>query len=159
MHALASVRIALRALPVNKVRSPLTMVGIIIGVGAVIAMVSVGTGAAARIEEQIASIGSNLLIVLPGAATSGGVRVGVGFNSSLTSGNGKATGGGIPGVVAASGSMRGVAQIVFGNQNWSTAIQGTAPDYLLIRDWDLAVGRFYSQEDMDGAPQVAVLGQ
>ena len=131
MYVLASIRIALRALRVNKLRSALTMLGIIIGVGAVIAMVSVGTGAAARIEEQIASIGSNLLIVLPGTATSGGMRMGLGSTMTLTEDDAKAIAAEIPGVVAASGSMRGAAQIVFGNQNWSTAIQGTAPDYLV----------------------------
>jgi putative ABC transport system permease protein len=159
MYVLASIRIALRALRVNKLRSALTMLGIIIGVGAVIAMVSVGTGAAARIEEQIASIGSNLLIVLPGTATSGGMRMGLGSTMTLTEDDAKAIGAEIPGVVAASGSMRGAAQIVFGNQNWSTAIQGTAPDYLLIRDWDLESGRFFTPEDLDGATKVAVLGQ
>ena len=159
MYVFASVRIALRALRVNKLRSALTMLGIIIGVGAVIAMVAVGSGAAARIEEQIASIGSNLLMVLPGAATSGGMRMGYGSTMTLTEDDGKAIAAEIPGVVAASGSMRGVAQIVFGNQNWSTAIQGTAPDYLLIRDWDLEAGRFFTSEDLDGATKVAVLGQ
>jgi putative ABC transport system permease protein len=159
VYALASIRIALRALRVNKLRSALTMLGIIIGVGAVIAMVAVGSGAAARIEEQIASIGSNLLMVLPGAATSGGMRMGFGSTLTLTEDDAKAIATEIPGVVAASGSMRGVAQIVFGNQNWSTAVQGTSTDYLLIRDWDLAAGRFFIPEDLDGATKVVVLGQ
>ncbi len=159
MYVLASVRIALRALRVNKLRSALTMLGIIIGVGAVIAMVAVGSGAASRIEEQIASIGSNLLMVLPGTATSGGMRMGFGSTLTLTEEDAKAIATEIPGVVAAGGSMRGVAQIVFGNQNWSTAIQGTSSDYLLIRDWDLAAGRFFTQEDLDGATKVAVLGE
>jgi putative ABC transport system permease protein len=159
MYVLASVRIALRALRVNKLRSALTMLGIIIGVGAVIAMVAVGSGAAARIEEQIASIGSNLLIVLPGAATSGEMRMGFGSTMTLTEDDGKAIATEIPGVLAASGSLRGGAQIAFGNQNWSTAIQGTASDYLVIRDWDLAVGRFFTSEDLEGATKVAVLGQ
>src|SRR3974377_2098690 len=159
MHALASVRIALRALRVNKLRSALTMLGIIIGVGAVIAMVSVGTGAAARIEEQIASIGSNLLIVLPGAVTSGGMRMGTGSTQTLSEDDAKAIATEIPGVLAASGSLRGGGQIVFGNQNWSPSIQGVSPDYLLIRDWDLTAGRFFTDSDLDGAAKVAVLGQ
>ena len=159
MYALASIRIALRALRVNKMRSALTMLGIIIGVGAVIAMVAVGAGAAARIEEQIASIGSNLLMVLPGAATSGGMRMGFGSTMTLTEDDAKAIATEIPGVVAAGGSMRGVAQLVFGNQNWSTAVQGTSTDYILIRDWDLAAGRFFTQEDLDGATKVVALGQ
>ena len=159
MYVMASVRIALRALRINKLRSALTMLGIVIGVGAVIAMVAVGSGAAQRITDQIASIGSNLLMVLPGAATSGGMRMGFGSTMTLTEEDARAIETEIPGVVAASGSMRGVAQVVFGNQNWSTGIQGTAPDYLVIRDWELAEGRFYTQEDMDGATKVAVLGQ
>ncbi|HSB80316.1 MAG TPA: ABC transporter permease [Candidatus Methylomirabilis sp.] len=159
MMLLATLRIALRALRTNKLRAALTMLGIIIGVGAVITMVAVGSGAASRIEEQIASIGSNLLMVLPGAATSGGMRMGFGSTMTLSEDDAKAIGAEIPGVVTASGSMRGVAQIVYGNMNWSTAIQGTMPDYLVIRDWDLDSGRFFTPEDVDGATKVAVLGQ
>ncbi len=159
MFLLASVRIALRALRVNKLRSALTMLGIVIGVGAVIAMVAIGTGASNRIAEQIASIGSNLLMVLPGSATSGGMRMGFGSTMTLTEDDARAIAIEIPGVVTASGSMRGVAQLVYGNQNWSTAVQGTAPDYLEIRDWELDSGRFFTQEDMDGATKVVVLGQ
>jgi putative ABC transport system permease protein len=159
MFLLQSIRIALRALRVNKMRSSLTMLGIVIGVGAVIAMVAVGSGATQRIQEQISSIGSNLLIVLPGSATSGGMRMGHGSTMTLTEDDARAIATEIPGVLTASGSMRGVAQVVYGNQNWSTAIQGTAPDYLEIRDWELESGRFFTQEDMDGATKVAVLGQ
>jgi putative ABC transport system permease protein len=159
MFLFASVRIALRALRVNKLRSALTMLGIVIGVGAVIAMVAIGTGASNRIAEQIASIGSNLLMVLPGSATSGGMRMGFGSTMTLTEDDARAIAAEIPGVVTASGSMRGVAQLVVGNQNWSTAVQGTAPDYLEIRDWELDSGRFFTQEDMDGATKVVVLGQ
>ncbi|HEX7547413.1 MAG TPA: ABC transporter permease [Candidatus Methylomirabilis sp.] len=159
MFLLQSIRIALRALRVNKMRSGLTMLGIVIGVGAVIAMVAVGSGATQRIQEQIASIGSNLLMVLPGSATSGGMRMGFGSTMTLTEDDARAIATEIPGVLTASGSMRGTAQVVFGNQNWSTAIQGTAPDYLEIRDWDLDSGRFFTQEDVDGATKVAVLGQ
>ena len=159
MFLLQSIRIALRALRVNKMRSALTMLGIVIGVGAVIAMVAIGSGATQRIQEQIASIGSNLLMVLPGSATSGGMRMGFGSTMTLTEDDARAIATEVPGVLTASGSMRGTAQVVFGNQNWSTAIQGTAPDYLEIRDWDLDSGRFFTQEDLDGATKVAVLGQ
>jgi putative ABC transport system permease protein len=159
MFLIQSIRIALRALRVNKLRSGLTMLGIVIGVGAVIAMVAVGSGATQRIQEQIASIGSNLLMVLPGSATSGGMRMGFGSTMTLTEDDARAIATEVPGVLTASGSMRGTAQVVFGNQNWSTAIQGTAPDYLEIRDWDLDSGRFFTQEDLDGATKVAVLGQ
>ncbi len=159
MFLLQSIRIALRALRVNKLRSGLTMLGIVIGVGAVIAMVAIGSGASRRITEQIASIGSNLLMVLPGSTTSGGMRMGFGSTMTLTEDDARAIATEIPGVLTASGSMRGAAQIVFGNQNWSTAIQGTMADYLEIRDWDLDSGRFFTQEDVDGATKVAVLGQ
>ena len=159
MFLIQSIRIALRALRVNKLRSGLTMLGIVIGVGAVIAMVAVGSGATQRIQEQIASIGSNLLMVLPGSATSGGMRMGFGSTMTLTEDDARAIAAEVPGVRTASGSMRGTAQVVFGNQNWSTAIQGTAPDYLELRDWDLDSGRFITQEDLDGATKVAVLGQ
>jgi putative ABC transport system permease protein len=147
MNVFSNLRIALRALRVNTLRAALTMLGIIIGVGAVITMVAVGNGAAARIQAQIASVGSNLLIILPGSVTSGGMRMGHG--STLE----------IPGVVATDGVMRDAAQVVFGNQNWSTAIQGVTPAYPIIRDWDLAEGKFFTQEDLDGATKVAVLGQ
>ncbi len=159
MFLLQSIRIALRALRVNKLRSGLTMLGIVIGVGAVIAMVAVGTGASARIQEQIASIGSNLLMVLPGSVTSGGMRMGFGSTMTLTEEDARAIALEIPGVQTASGSMRGTAQIVFGNQNWSTVVQGTMPDYLEIRDWALEGGRFFTQEDVDGATKMVVLGQ
>ncbi len=159
MYLIASVRIALRALRVNKLRSALTMLGIIIGVGAVIAMVAIGSGAANRISEQIASIGSNLIIVMPGSSTSGGLRMGQGSTLTLTEEDARTIALEVPGVQTAGGSMRGTAQVVFGNQNWSTVVQGTTVDYLEIRDWDLADGRFFTAEDIDGATKVAVLGQ
>jgi putative ABC transport system permease protein len=159
MFALASVQIALRGLRVNTMRSGLTMLGIVIGVASVIAMVAVGSGAGARVAEQIASIGSNLLMVLPGSATSGGMRMGFGSALTLTEEDAQAIEREIPGVLAISGAMRGTAQVVFGNQNWSTVIQGTTPGYLEIRDWSPADGRFFGQEDVDGAAKVAVLGQ
>ncbi len=159
MAFLASVRIALRALRINKLRSALTMLGIIIGVGAVIAMIAIGSGASQRISDQIASIGSNLLMVLPGAATSGGMRMGFGSNMTLTEEDARAIAVEVPGVVSAGGTMRGVAQLVFGNQNWSTQVQGVTADYADARDWDVAVGKFFSPEDVDAATKVVVLGQ
>jgi len=158
MYLLASIRIALRALRINKLRSALTMLGIVIGVGAVIAMVAVGAGAAQRIKDQISSIGSNLLMVLPGSAMSGGMRMGHGSTMTLTEDDARAIAVEIPGVTNAGGVMRGTAQIVFGNQNWSTGIQGVTADYPEIRDWDVAQGKFFSQEDFDGFTKVAVLG-
>ena len=156
---LASLWIALRALMVNKMRSALTMLGIIIGVGAVIAMVAVGSGAKRRIAEQIASMGSNLLIVLSGSSTSGGIRFGSGTVPTLTVDDGKAILNEIPAVKYVAPILGGSAQVVFGNQNWSTIINGTTPEELEIREWSLAGGRAFTQQDVDGATKVCLLGK
>jgi putative ABC transport system permease protein len=156
---LASLRIALRALMVNKMRSALTMLGIIIGVSAVIAMIAVGSGAKKRIEEQIASMGSNLLIVLSGSSTSGGFRFGSGTVPTLTVDDAKAIVTEIPAVKYVAPNLSGVAQVVFGNQNWSTIVNGTTPEVLDIRDWPLAAGRPFTQQDVDGATKVCLLGK
>ena len=159
MKILASVRIALRALRVNRLRSALTMLGIIIGVGAVIAMVAVGSGATARIAEQIQSIGSNVIIILSGSVTSGGIRLGFGSVQTLSEEDAKAIALECPAVAAASPSVRGTAQVVFGNNNWSTVIQGTAPEYLEIRDYRVVSGRPFTWQDVDGATKVALVGR
>src|SRR4030043_1062573 len=156
---LASFRIALRALMVNKMRSTLTMLGIIIGVGAVIAIVAVGSGAKKQIAEQIASMGSNMLIVLSGSSTSGGLRFGSGTVPTLTADHAKAILSEIPSVKYVAPSLPGVAQVVYGNQNWSTSIQGTTPEMLDIREWPVASGRSFTQQDLDGATQVCLLGR
>ncbi|OGP93106.1 MAG: multidrug ABC transporter substrate-binding protein [Deltaproteobacteria bacterium RBG_16_48_10] len=155
----ASVRIALRALMVNKMRSVLTMLGIIIGVGAVITMVAVGSGAKARIAEQIASMGSNMLIILSGSSTSGGLRFGTGTVPTLTVDDARAILNEIPSVQYVAPNLSGVAQVVYGNQNWSTIINGTTPEVLAIRDWPLVSGRSFTQQDVDGATKVALLGK
>jgi len=159
MTILQSARIAVRALRVNMLRSALTMLGIIIGVGAVIAMVSVGAGAQARVAEQIQSLGSNLLIVLSGSVTSSGIRLGTGSQLTITEDDAAAIKREVPAVQVAAPSTRGTAQIVFGNLNWSAAVQGVTVDYLEARDWELEAGRPVSQEDVDGATKVAMLGQ
>lgn len=156
---LASLRIALRALMVNKMRSSLTMLGIIIGVGAVIAMIAVGSGAKRRIAEQIASMGSNLIMVMSGSSTSGGMRFGAGTVPTLTADDGKAIQTEIPEVKYTAPSLNGVAQVVYGNQNWSTIIIGTTPEVLEIREWPLASGRPFTQQDVDGATKVCLLGK
>jgi len=156
---LASFRIALRALVVNKMRSALTMLGIIIGVGAVIAMIAVGSGAKQRIEEQIASMGSNLLMIESGSATSGGFHMGAGTTATLTVGDAKAIETEIPGVKNVSPMIRGVAQVVYGNQNWSTGIMGTSPEMIEIRGWTLSSGRPFTEQELDGAVKVCVLGK
>lgn len=159
IRLIASLRIALSALMVNKMRSTLTMLGIIIGVAAVIAMVAVGSGAKKRIAEQIASMGSNLLIVLSGSSTSGGLRFGSGTVPTLTVDDAKAILNEIPAVKYVAPTLGGGAQIVFGNQNWSTIINGTTPEALEIREWPLSSGRSFTQQDIDGAAKVCLLGK
>jgi len=139
-----TLRIALKALNRNKMRSGLTMLGIIIGVGAVIAMIAVGSGAKARIQEQIASMGSNLLIVLSGSATSGGIRFGSGSVPTLTVDDAKAIALELPSVKYAAPVLSGIAQIVSGNQNWSTITYGSTPEVLLIRDWPVNIERIHA---------------
>jgi len=155
----ASLRIALRALMVNKMRSSLTMLGIIIGVGAVIAMIAVGSGAKKRIADQIASMGANILIVVSGSSTSGGLRHGAGTVPTLTVDDAKAIGTEVPGVRLVAPNISGIAQVVYGNQNWSTVIYGTTPDFLEIREWTLMSGRSFTQQDVDGAIKVCLLGK
>jgi len=159
MTAWQSVRIALRSLRVNTLRTALTMLGIIIGVGAVIAMVAVGAGAQARVAEQIQSLGSNLIIVLSGSTTSGGIRLGHGSQLTITEDDAAAIAREVGAVQVAAPSMRGTAQVVYGNLNWSTVIQGVTADYAEARDWSLVAGRGVNPEDVDGAVKVAVLGQ
>ncbi len=159
MSVWQSVRIAARALRVNKLRSALTMLGIIIGVSAVIAMVGVGAGAQARVAEQIQSLGSNLIIVLSGSVTSGGLRLGMGSQLTISEDDATAIAREIPSVQAAAPSMRGGAQVVYGNLNWSTQIQGVTPEYLEAREWPTVTGRPFGSEDVDGAGKVALLGQ
>src|SRR3990172_2156124 len=159
MKILASVRIAFRALRVNALRSALTMLGIIIGVAAVIAMVAVGSGATARISEQIQSIGSNLIIVLSGSVTSGGIRLGQGSVMTLTEDDTRAVATECPAVALAASSVRGAGQVVFGNNNWSTVVQGVTPEFLDIRDFRVVSGRPFTWQDVDGATKVALVGQ
>ncbi len=159
MPLFSNVAIALEALRVNRLRSSLTMLGIIIGVAAVIAMVAVGSGATARIDEQIQSIGSNIIMVLPGSLTTGGMRLGSGATVTLTEDDANAIATECPAVSAAAPVVRSGAQVMYGNNNWATSIQGTTPDYLIIRDASLSSGRPFTNQDVDSAAKVAVLGQ
>ena len=159
MSFLATLRIALAALRVNKLRSALTMLGIIIGVGAVIAMTAIGAGAQARVEDQIKSLGSNLIIVLPGNFTSGGVRMGSGSQQTLSEDDALLMPREIPEIEVAAPQLRGAGQVVFGNSNWSTQILGITPDYLVAREWALTSGREFTQPDLDSSAKVALIGQ
>ena len=153
----ALLRIALRALAVNKLRSALTMLGIVIGVGAVIIMIAVGAGAQARVEDQIRALGSNLLLVMPGSTTAGGVRMGFGSGSTLTEDDVLAVNREIPEALAAP-ALRGAAQVIWGNANWSTQVFGVTPEYLDVRQWPLVAGRSFEPAEMAAAAKVCLIG-
>ena len=155
----STFRISFRALRVNKMRSALTMLGIVIGVAAVIAMLSVGTGASTQISQQIASMGSNLIMVLPGATTAGGVRMGMGSQPTLTLGDAEAIQKECPAVSDVAPVISEVAQVVSGNQNWSTGVVGTTPSMINVRDWHLSSGRPFTEQDVKNATKVCLLGQ
>jgi putative ABC transport system permease protein len=159
MQAFMTLRIALRALARNKLRAFLTMLGIIIGVGAVIAMVAIGEGAKSTIRAQIAALGTNVLIVLPGSNVQGGVRAGFGNVNTLLDSDAKAMARELPSVAFVSPVLRRQDQVVAGNLNWGTWAQGVAPEFQQIRDWQVAEGRFLHEGDMDSAAKVAVIGQ
>jgi len=155
----STFKISFRALRVNKMRSGLTMLGIIIGVGAVITMVAIGTGASLRISQQIASVGSKLIVILPGSTTSGGIRMGLGSQPTLTKDDADAILKECPAVAEVAPIMNGVAQVVYGNMNWSTGVIGTTPSILEVRDWPLFSGRNFTEQDVRSAAKVCLLGQ
>ncbi|MFH1034608.1 MAG: ABC transporter permease [Pseudomonadota bacterium] len=158
MEALLALKIALRALGVNKMRSFLTMLGIIIGIGAVIIMIAIGAGASKVIADQIASMGSNLLLVVPGSTTAGGIRTGAGSVPTVTFDDVKAIRNECPSVDKVAPTVRGSSQVVYGNMNWSTVIQGISPEMLEVREWVVDQGRGISETDVDGALKNCVLG-
>ncbi|HDO33779.1 MAG TPA: ABC transporter permease, partial [Chromatiales bacterium] len=131
----------------NRLRSALTMLGMVIGVGAVVLMLAIGAGARFMVNQAIASMGSNLFIVLSGASTSGGLRFGAGTVPTLTLGDAAAIGG-LPTVSAVAPITPGTAQLVYGAENWSTLVRGTMPGYLRVRDWPLAEGRVFTEAEV-----------
>ncbi|MGB6553305.1 MAG: ABC transporter permease, partial [Candidatus Binataceae bacterium] len=157
--AAMAVSAAAKALRRNKMRAVLTMLGIFIGVAAVIAMVAVGDGARASVQAQLESLGTNLIVVLPGATTSNGVRAGGGSTSTLTTGDALAIRKDAHGILRITYMDRQVAQVVNGNQNWSTSIEGITADYLKIREWPIVAGRAMTDEDDKIAAPVCMLGQ
>ncbi len=159
MNFSATLAVALRALRVNALRSGLTMLGIIIGVAAVITMVAVGAGAQDRVEAQIQSLGSNLIIVFNGSGRSGRARLGAGSALSLTEADTRAIANEVPGIEVAAPRVRRTTQLVVGNLNWSASTQGTTPDYLVARDWDIESGRALNEEDVRSSAKVVLLGQ
>lgn len=159
MSFAATLRIALLALRINKMRSALTMLGIIIGVAAVIVMVAVGNGAQARVERQIRSLGSNIIMVLSGSMTSGGARGGSGSQQTIYEEDAAAMMREVDAIQAAAPTLRGSGQAIVGNANWSTSFIGTTPEYLDVRDWTIAEGRGFEPAEMHSSGKVALIGQ
>jgi putative ABC transport system permease protein len=159
MSLLAVLRIALKALRVNKLRTALTMLGMVIGVAAVITMLAVGGGAQQRVREQLKNLGSNLMLVVPGSTTASGVKLGPGAAQILTEEDALAIALEVEGVVVAAPALRGTGQVVAGNANWSTQFFGTTNDYLIARDWPLSAGRLFEPAEISGSGKVALIGQ
>ena len=154
-----SIMIALDGLRANKMRTGLTMLGIIIGVGAVIAMVSIGLGVKNKVETSIAGLGSNLLVVTPGASNSGGSRQVAGSTITLTEKDALAISQGIAGINLVAPSVSRQYQVVFGNQNWTTNVQGTTPEIMEVRSYGIQEGTFFTNQDVETRARVAVLGK
>ncbi|QWR77359.1 ABC transporter permease [Candidatus Magnetomonas plexicatena] len=159
MNLSSTLTTALRALRVNKMRSLLTMLGIVIGVCAVIVMIAVGTGARIQLEEQNRAMGSNQLLVLPGSSTSGGVRMGGSTMNTLTLNDAEAIRKECPAVELVAPDYGGVAQAVFNNYNWATSIKGTTPEIFEIREWSLTSGKYFTAQDVNAASKVCLVGQ
>jgi putative ABC transport system permease protein len=153
-----TMRLALTALIRNKSRSLLTMLGVVIGVAAVIVTVAIGTGAKSSVADQINGLGSNLIVVIPGSVQTSGAKSGSGGASTLTPADGLAIAK-LPGVAGVSPVVNIRTQLVANGQNWQTTVSGVAPSYPFVRSWPTASGRFFSQAETDGTAKVAVLGQ
>ncbi len=159
MRILAPIRIALRALRRNKLRTLLTMLGIIIGVTAVISAISIGNGAKVQVEAQVASLGQNVLSVFPGSFSSGGARGGWGSRSTLTAEDAQAITREVANVVAVSCEVRDRNQVLANGLNWNTQVQGESPDYLSVRAWGLTSGAMFTEADVRGASKVCIIGK
>ena len=158
MNVSSLLRIAWQALRRNAMRSILTMLGVIIGVGAVITSMAIGSGAEAAVLKQIETLGANLIVVTPGSITSGGVRLGSGTRTSLTRDDSQAIASTVPGVEAAAPFSQTSAQVVAGGENWYTQIGGTTPEWLTVENWTMQEGRFFTPGEVSQAAKVAVLG-
>ena len=156
---LPGIKIAFTALRTNRVRTALTMLGVIIGVAAVIATVAVGAGATARIQQQIATLGSNLIMITPGSITTSGIRLGSGNALTLTEDDARAIAAQCSAVSLAAGFVRQGQQVIGGNNNWGTSIQGVTPAYLTIRDFSIERGVGFTSKDIESANRVALLGK
>ncbi|MGZ5020815.1 MAG: ABC transporter permease [Chthoniobacterales bacterium] len=159
MNILKTMRVSLRALTRNKMRSFLTILGIIIGVGAVIAMVGIGNGAKAQVESQIASLGENLILVFSGSTTASGIRTGWGGAGTLKIEDAEAIRREVPSVTAVSEEVPSTSQIAAGNQNWFTRVMGESAEYFDIRQWPLTSGSPFTPQDVRSANKVCVIGK
>ena len=158
LDILQTYKVSLTALRRNPLRTLLTMLGVIIGVGAVVTMVAIGQGASSAVQSQIGALGTNFLIIFSGSQSTGGIRGGIGTGQRLTVEDAAAIARECPSVGVAEPSVRTGAQLIAGNQNWFSSIQGTGPDYPTIRAWALQSGAYFSEDDIRGATKVAVLG-
>src|SRR5262245_57412053 len=159
MNFIAIIKVAARALGRNKLRTALTMLGIIIGVGAVIVLVSIGQGAQAMVLDQISNMGTNMMYIMPGNLMFGGAAMGAGAASTLTDEDVAAMEREIPTIAAASPVVNASGQLVFGNQNWFVRIQGTNERFPEIRTWKVDEGEFFTDADVRSAARVIVLGK
>ena len=159
MDFLSTLQIAMRALLRNKTRSILTMLGIIIGVGAVIAMIGIGQGADQTVQKQIATLGSNMLFISSGSGNSGGLRVGNGSTKTLLEPDVAAIARECPAVVAVAPGTQTSAQLVYEGDNWGTRVVGTTPEYFDIRTWPFQSGTSFTRDDVTNAANVAVIGE
>src|SRR5436305_6478628 len=159
MRVGSTFNVAFRALRRNKMRSVLTALGIIIGVGAVIAVVVIGNGAKAQVEAQIASLGENVILIFSGSTTSSGIRTGWGGAGTLKIEDAEAIRREVPGVIAVSEEIVSTTQVAAGNQNWFTRIYGESADYYDIRQWPLADGVPFTPQDVRSANKVCVIGR
>ncbi|HSP19253.1 MAG TPA: ABC transporter permease [Myxococcaceae bacterium] len=158
MTQLETIRVAVRALLRNKLRSFLTTLGMIFGVGAVVATVAIGEGARSAVEEAFASMGTNLLVVLPGSSSTGGARGGFGSQPTLTWEDLRAIRAEVPTVRYAVPYLRSSSQVLSDEQNWTTQVAGTEPDYFEVRSWPMALGTRFTDSDVDTGTKVVVLG-
>ncbi len=158
MNLWATFQIALHALRLNMLRTGLTMLGIVIGVAAVIIMVAIGGGAQARIEDQIKSLGSNLILIMPGATSAGGVRIAAGSGNNLTEDDATAIGREINGVQASAPTYRGSGQLIAGGSNWASSVQGVTPEFFEAREWALYDGRIFEPAEITTSAKVAIIG-
>ncbi len=158
MTALEGLKIALHALRLNPLRSILTILGVVIGVASIVTVFAIGKGAQLHLEEQIRSIGSNVLMITPGAVQQGAVRMKAGTKLTMTEGDVRAILEQIPEVLNAAGSVSGTAQVIHENRNWNTTINGTTSAHFLVRDWQMSSGRFFSTAEETAAGKVAILG-